>query len=371
MRVLPYIRALLFALVVLVVPAAAFAQISIVVAVAPPELPIYDQPICPGDDYIWTPGYWAYADDDYYWVPGTWVLAPEAGFFWTPPYWGWGGSGFVFYEGYWGPVVGFYGGIDYGFGYFGHGYEGGRWDHDHFFYNRAVNNVDINIVHNVYETRVEDTRATRVSYNGGRGGISDRPRPEEEAAARQRHVGPVAAQTQHIQAARSNPQLRASANHGRPAVAATPRPGAFSDRGVASAREGGRVNSAPSRSETGAARSESGAARSNPSHVRDLAPIERPAPSNSGNAKADQKYQQQQEKLYANQQKDRQKLQQQQEKDHQRLEQQKANEATRQQTEQRHQQQTQQMVERHTQQQQHLQQRQPPPASHVSPSKPR
>jgi len=35
---------------------------------------------------------------------------------------------------YWGPVVGFYGGINYGFGYFGRGYEGGRWEHDHFYY---------------------------------------------------------------------------------------------------------------------------------------------------------------------------------------------------------------------------------------------
>ena len=86
MRIFPSLRALLFALVMLLAPAAAFAQIGITVAFGPPELPVYDQPICPGDGYIWTPGYWAYADDDYYWVPGTWVLAPEVGFFWTPPY---------------------------------------------------------------------------------------------------------------------------------------------------------------------------------------------------------------------------------------------------------------------------------------------
>ena len=48
-------------------------------------------------------------------------MAPEVGFLWTPGYWGWGGDGFVFYEGYWGPQVGFYGGINYGFGYFGDG----------------------------------------------------------------------------------------------------------------------------------------------------------------------------------------------------------------------------------------------------------
>ena len=395
MRIFPSLRALLFALVMLLAPAAAFAQIGITVAFGPPELPIYDQPICPGDGYIWTPGYWAYADDDYYWVPGTWVLAPEVGFFWTPPYWAWGGSGFVFYDGYWGPVVGFYGGIDYGFGYFGHGFEGGRWDHDHFFYNRAVANVDINIVHNVYETRVEDTRSSRVSFNGGNGGINDRPRPEEEAAARERHVPPVAAQSQHVQAARSNPQLRSSTNHGRPPVAATPRPGAFSDRGVVTAREGGRTNNPanqPARAESGASRSnneparnesgasrtnnapartDSGASRSNnPGHVKDLPPIERPAPPNTGNAKADQRYQQQQQKLSTKQDQERQRLQQKQEQDHQRLDQQKANDAARQQTEQRHQQQTQQLVQKHTQQQQQLQQKQQPSRPSQSKQKP-
>ena len=103
--------------------------VGVSITIAPPALPVYEQPLCPGDGYIWTPGYWAWDDDDgdYYWVPGTWVLAPEAGFLWTPGWWGWGDGFFVFHEGYWGPRVGFYGGVVYGFGYFGHGYEGGRW----------------------------------------------------------------------------------------------------------------------------------------------------------------------------------------------------------------------------------------------------
>lgn len=68
------------------IPAASFAQISVGIAVhiAPPVLPVYVQQICPGDGYIWTPGYWAYGDDDYYWVPGTWVLAPGSAFFGRP-----------------------------------------------------------------------------------------------------------------------------------------------------------------------------------------------------------------------------------------------------------------------------------------------
>jgi hypothetical protein len=118
----------------------------------PPELPIYEQPICPVDGYLWTPGYWAYADEDYYWVPGTWVSAPEVGYLWTPGYWSGDGDDYIFHEGYWGTEVGFYGGISYGYGYFGHGYEGGRWDNGHFAYNQSVSRVNVSINHNVYNT---------------------------------------------------------------------------------------------------------------------------------------------------------------------------------------------------------------------------
>ncbi len=53
----------------------------------PPPLPEYSQPPCPGDNYLWTPGSWSYADSGYYWVPGVWVLAPYVDALWTPPYW--------------------------------------------------------------------------------------------------------------------------------------------------------------------------------------------------------------------------------------------------------------------------------------------
>ena len=86
------IRSLLFAVMLMTFSAASFAQIGISVSFGPPALPVYEQPICPGDGYIWTPGYWAWDGSDYYWVPGTWVEAPEVGFLWTPGYWGWGGN---------------------------------------------------------------------------------------------------------------------------------------------------------------------------------------------------------------------------------------------------------------------------------------
>jgi hypothetical protein len=228
MRFIPSIRSLLFALVMLAVSAAAFAQIGISITVAPPALPVYEQPPLPAQGYIWTPGYWAYSEGDYYWVPGTWVMAPQVGFLWTPGYWGWGNGVYVFNEGYWGPHVGFYGGINYGYGYTGEGYQGGRWDNGQFAYNRAVNNVNVNNIHNTYNTTViNNTTVNRISYNGGNGGVTARPNSEQEAAAHEKHIAPVAVQTQHAQAARANPQQRASVNQGKPAIAATPKPGAF------------------------------------------------------------------------------------------------------------------------------------------------
>ncbi len=365
MRIVPPVRSLLLTLFVLAVSAASFAQIGISIRIGPPAIPVYEQPPCPAMGYIWTPGYWAYDYDigDYYWVPGTWVLAPRVGFLWTPGWWGWGGGAFIFHEGYWGPHIGFYGGINYGFGYFGSGYEGGRWQGGEFYYNRTVNNVNVTNIHNTYNTTViNNTTINRVSYNGGEGGINSRPTREEENAVHEQHLAPVAVQTQHEQSARSDPQQRASVNHGRPAVAATPKPGDLHSHAAVPAKEAG----APYHPAGGPGNPEGGHTANNvprpPNayHAKDLPPIVRPASPNTGNPKLDQKYQQQQEKLYANQEKERQKLEQKQEQDHQRLIQQRANDARQQQLEQRHQQQTQQLQQKHVQQQQHLQQKQQP-----------
>jgi hypothetical protein len=356
MRITSSIRLLLFAVVMVVVSMSSSAQIGISIRIGPPALPVYEQPACPGDGYIWTPGYWAYDYNvnDYYWVPGTWVEAPQPGYLWTPGYWGWGGDRFIFHEGYWGPHVGFYGGVSYGFGYFGEGYQGGRWDNGRFFYNRSVNNINVTNVHNVYNTTVinNTTVVNRVSYNGGNGGINARPRPEDEIAERDHHLAPIAAQNQHMQAARGNQELRASVNHGRPPVAATPRAGTFS--GGVPAREAGAPYNNPSRPEHDVPRPPTAV------HAQDVGQHPRPPAPNTGNVKQDQKYQQQQQKLYAKQEQDHQKLQQKQEQDHQKLAQHNANDAKKQQVEQHHQQQTQQMEQKHTQQSQHMQSQQQP-----------
>lgn len=386
-------RSLFLALVVLLISTAGVAQIGITVSFGPPALPIYVQPPCPTDGYLWVPGYWAYDPGfgDYYWVPGTWVEPPEVGFLWTPGYWGWGDGVFLFHQGYWGPVVGFYGGIAYGFGYYGRGYEGGHWDHDRFYYNRAVNNVNVTNVHNVYNTQITNINENRVSYNGGNGGVAVRPTPQEEAAARERHVPAVAAQTQHVQAARSDPQLRAAVNQGKPPIAATERPGAIHGNGAVPAKEAGApyhppanraaaqpnpstpagrpANEPPARQETAPpARQET--APPAPVHAQDVQPHQLPPPPSTGNAKQDQKYQQQQQKLLEQQQKEHQQLQQQQQKEHQQLQKQQTDAARMQQMEQQHQQQTQQMEQRHAQQQQEMQQRQASPPNKSQPKQP-
>jgi hypothetical protein len=351
MRMTRTIRTLLFALAVLTLSLTASAQIRITVGFGPPAIPVYEQPICPGDGYLWTPGYWAWdADDsDYYWVPGTWVLGPEVGFLWTPPWWGWDGGVFLFHDGFWGPTIGFYGGINYGFGYFGTGFVGGRWDGGHFFYNRDVMNINVTNIHNVYNEHVTIVNNSHVAYNGGEGGITARATAAEDAADRDRHIGPVAAQTEHIQAARANRDLRASVNQGRPSIAATARPGDFHNNVVA-AHEAGAPYHAPENH--GAA--PAGAAHSY-THPSDLPAIEHPAAPNTGDAKRDQKYQQQQQKLVDKQNQERQKLQAKQDKEHAQLAKQNASDAQKQQVEQRHAQQTQQLQQRHTTQMQSLQ----------------
>ncbi|MGA2984073.1 MAG: hypothetical protein ABSG32_09670 [Terriglobia bacterium] len=207
---------------------------------APPALPVYDQPDIPGPGYIWTPGYWGWSSDDgdYYWVPGTWVQPPEPDVLWTPGYWGWGGSAYNWHHGYWGSQVGFYGGVNYGFGYTGDSYEGGRWDHGAFYYNRSVNNIgNVRSITNVYDQTVSNNvTVNNVSYNGGNGGRNAQPTAAQRAADSERHIPRTTEQTQHQHAASTNRALLASANHGKPPIAATAKPGVFSGGGVVAAK---------------------------------------------------------------------------------------------------------------------------------------
>ncbi len=156
----------------------------------PPDLPDYAQPSASDDSYLWTPGSWYYssAKSDYYWVPGEWVVPPLADWLWTPPYWGYNGTRYEWHVGYWSTSVGFYGGIDYGFGYTGSGYD------------RSKRNI---------------TSANRVSYNGGPHGVQKTRAPLELVAERDRHPA-LSAQMHLVRDAKNNREQYSRVNHGRP-----------------------------------------------------------------------------------------------------------------------------------------------------------
>jgi len=212
-------------------PALSSAGISFSIGIAPPVLRIYEQPPCPTDGFLWTPGYWGYRDTAYYWIPGAWVRPPQAGFLWTPGYWGYSNGFYGFNAGYWGTTVGFYGGVNYGFGYGGSGFDGGRWQGGHFAYNTAVSRVNTTVIHNTYNQKVVNRGSNRTSFNGGPGGISTRPSAAETSTAREHNQpssAPVAQQrasatgTSHSAAPVAREQARPATTESRPAANTRP-----------------------------------------------------------------------------------------------------------------------------------------------------
>jgi hypothetical protein len=219
----------------LLLPLAAWPQVSVSINIAPPPLLVYDQPQVPGEGYIWVPGYWTWSRPDraYYWVPGTWVQAPNDGDLWTPGYWAFENLGYFWHTGYWGPQVGFYGGINYGYGYSGSGYQGGRWDRGAFRYNRAVTNVNLQVINNYYGTPGAYRQGSnRISFNGGRAGVTARPTDRQRQWQSAEHAGPQAEQLRHESDARGIPTQRWNGSQGVPQVAATPRPTEFAAPGA-------------------------------------------------------------------------------------------------------------------------------------------
>ncbi len=136
--------------------------------------------------------------------------------------------------------MGFYGGVNYGYGYNGLGYEGGRWDNGRFFYNSAVNNFGAVRVANVYSQPVTVPPGVgRKSFNGGPGGILLKPTPEQERLATEEHVRATPLQVTQARTASMNPEQFQSTNKGKPPIAATPRPGDFKGPGVVPAKAAG------------------------------------------------------------------------------------------------------------------------------------
>ena len=206
-------------------------------------LTICEQPPCPEDGYLWTPGYWGWANGGYYWVPGTWVQPPRVGVLWTPGYVpGLRGRRLCIpcrllgppcrllwrrqlrLRTTWAPVSP----------------AACGWATTSIRYNRAVANINVTVIHNTYNTTVvNNVTVNKVSYNGGAGGIAAAPTPQERQFEHEQHVGATPMQQQHSQQAAQNPGLFARANGGHPAIAATPRPAAFNAPGVVGARGAG------------------------------------------------------------------------------------------------------------------------------------
>src|SRR5665213_1762161 len=205
--------------------------VSFTVSVAPPMLPVYEQPPLPEPGYLWTPGYWAWDGMDYFWVPGTWVQPPVSDMLWTPGYWGWRDGFYGWNPGYWGNEVGYYGGVNYCYGYTGVGYQVGYWHGGAFFYNRSVANFGrVNVV-NVYNAPIQVHERSRISFNGGQGGLRYRPNAAERTAMNERHREPTPMQRQHQQRAASMPALHLSQNGGRPEILTTQRAADFAHPG--------------------------------------------------------------------------------------------------------------------------------------------
>src|SRR5580704_681136 len=230
MKKVSVVPGLLAGLVLLALPGASSAGVFLSINIAPPVLQVYEQPLCPTDGYLWQPAYWGYGSAGYYWIPGVWVAPPQSGFLWTPGYWGFSNGLYAFNEGYWGPTVGFYGGVNYGFGYGGRGFDGGRWESGHFSYNTAVMRVNTTVIHNTYVQKVSYT-TNRTSFNGGTGGTTARPSAAETTMARQHGQAAAVPAAQQKMAARGQSAVKANTeNHGQPANTAAARPATATNR---------------------------------------------------------------------------------------------------------------------------------------------
>jgi hypothetical protein len=90
-----------------------------------------------------------------------------------------------------------------------------------------------------------------MSFNGGAGGVAAKPTNEELLADRESHIPATRPQADHARAASMRSEQFQSTNNGKPAIAATERPGEYKGKGVVSATAAGKsVQSVPAPART-------------------------------------------------------------------------------------------------------------------------
>jgi hypothetical protein len=219
----------LLSLLFCIVPTTSFGQDTNIAPIAPPDLPDYEQPACPEANYVWMPGYWSYGQDGYFWVPGAWAPAAYEGALWTPGYWAFEQGQYFFHDGYWSDHVGYYGGVNYGFGYMGFGFVGGEWRHGIFFYNTAVTHVRFLNFHVYRDMEIVNRytlfRGSRLAFSGGPRGLRYEPSREERMYEHEKHIGRTEFQHQHEFDARGDRDSYYRSNGGHPHITAVERMG--------------------------------------------------------------------------------------------------------------------------------------------------
>ena len=96
-----------------------------------------------------------------------------------------------------------------------------------------MNNLGFPDITNVYDEVVTgNSKASRISFNGGSKGTKARPTSHQEALADMRHVGPTEEQRRHLELAAMDRSLYSKLNNGEPGVAATPHAGVLDGPGI-------------------------------------------------------------------------------------------------------------------------------------------
>jgi hypothetical protein len=103
----------------------AWAQVSIVIGIAPPPVRVEVPPPPPAPEMIWVTGFWTPQGPRYHWVSGHYEHPPYADAYWAAPQYVQGPDGYRYHKGYW---VQKHHGRGHAYGHYKHGDDE---DHGH------------------------------------------------------------------------------------------------------------------------------------------------------------------------------------------------------------------------------------------------